>query len=140
MSVKALSADVQFDQEPQLIAWARIASRHQALNWLRSCDRRAVALDETVLELVEKEWAREVTPHGGERIEALRLCLESLPARSRRMLELRYFDKQPCREVARALGVKLDAVYQRLARLHRALGECIRKRLATTPSIRPEVL
>ena len=31
------------------------------------------------------------------------------------------------------LGMKLDAIYQRLARLHRALGECIQKRLAAAP-------
>ena len=33
VSVKALSADVQFDRVPQLVSWAQITARHQALNW-----------------------------------------------------------------------------------------------------------
>jgi RNA polymerase sigma-70 factor (ECF subfamily) len=140
VSVKALSADVQFDREPQLVSWAQITARHQALNWLRSRKHRAVTLDESVLELLETEWARETTRPEGERIEALRQCLEELPARSRQMIRLRYFEEQPCREVARALGVKLDAVYQRLTRLHRALGQCIQERLAAEGGTKAEAL
>ena len=130
VSVKALSADVQFVREPQLVSWAQITARHQALNWIRSRKSQTVTLDESLLELLETEWAREASRLESERIEALRQCLEGLPARSRQMVRLRYFDERPCREVARELGVKLDAVYQRLSRLHRALGQCIQERLA----------
>ena len=34
VSVKALAADLHFDREPQLVSWAQIAARHQALNWV----------------------------------------------------------------------------------------------------------
>jgi RNA polymerase sigma-70 factor (ECF subfamily) len=130
VSVKALAADVQFDREPQLVSWAQITARHQALNWLRNRKKQAVTLDESVLELMEAELARQASRPEGEWIEALRQCLEALPARSRQIIRLRYFHDCPCREVAQALGVNLDAVYQRLARLHRALGRCIQERLA----------
>jgi RNA polymerase sigma-70 factor (ECF subfamily) len=129
VAVKALSADVQFDREPQLISWAQITARHQALNWLRSRKGHVLALDETVLELIEREWAPEAMRPEGERIEALRLCLEELPDQSRQILRLRYFEGYSCEEVSRAVGAGLDAVYQRLSRLHRALRECIQKRL-----------
>ena len=138
VSVKALAADVQFDREPQLVSWALITARHQALNWLRSRKERVVALDETVLELMETQWAREAMRPEGERVEALRQCLARLPERSRRMLQLRYFDEYSCSAVSRALGMKLDAVYQRLSRLHHALRECIEKRLAGEPQASPE--
>jgi RNA polymerase sigma-70 factor (ECF subfamily) len=140
VSVKALSADVKFDREPQLISWAQITARHQALNWLRSRKKHSVSLDDSVLELMEAEWARESQRPEGERIEALRQCLEALPNRSRQMIRLRYFEEQPCAEVARALGVKLDAVYQRLTRLHRALGQCIQERLAADREPKAEAL
>jgi RNA polymerase sigma-70 factor (ECF subfamily) len=140
VSVKALSPDVRFDGEPQLVSWAHISARHQALNWLRTRKKHSVTLDESVLELVESEWARAAMRPEGERIEALRQCLDGLPASSRRMVQLRYFDERPCREVARVLGVKLDAVYQRLARLHRALGRCIQERLAADREPKAEAL
>ena len=98
----------------------QITARHRALNWLRSRKERVVALDESVLELMETQWAREAMQSEGERIEALRQCMEGLPAHSRQMLQLRYVEERPCQEVARTLGMKLDAIYQRLARLHRA--------------------
>ena len=86
-------------------------------------------LDESVLELLDGEWAGENARPEGERIAALRQCLDQLPSRSRRMIQLRYFDERPCRDVAEGLGVTLDAVYQRLARVHRALRQCIEQRL-----------
>jgi RNA polymerase sigma-70 factor (ECF subfamily) len=132
VSVKALAADLHFDRKPELVSWAHIAARHQALNWVRARRNQGVLLDERVLELLESEWAGETARPEGERIEALRQCLEQLPAASRRMIQLRYFDERPCRDVAGALGVKLDAVYQRLARVHRALGQCIEQRLDTS--------
>jgi RNA polymerase sigma-70 factor (ECF subfamily) len=138
VSVKALSDDVSFAGEPQLVSWAQITARHQALNWIRSRKHRAFTLDESLLELLETEWAREASRPEGERIEALRECLEELPARSRRLIQLRYFDERPCRDVAGAFGVKLDAVYQRLARLHRALGQCIQTRLGATGQMNTE--
>jgi RNA polymerase sigma-70 factor (ECF subfamily) len=103
VSVKALSADVQFDREPQLVSWALIAARHQSLNWLRSRKKQTVTLDESVLEQMEAEWARESMRPEGERIEALRQCLEELPDRSKRMIRLRYFEEHPCRNVAKWL-------------------------------------
>jgi RNA polymerase sigma-70 factor (ECF subfamily) len=138
VSVKAMSADVKFDLGPQLISWAQVMARHQALNWLRSRKQRVVALDETVLELMETQWARERMRPEGEQVEALRQCLARLPERARRILRLRYFEERSCNDVSLALGMKLDAVYQRLSRLHNALRKCIEERLAGQPRANPE--
>ena len=60
---------------------------------------------------------------------ALRDCLDQIPAASRRLLELRYFEGRSCNEVAAEVGAGLDAVYQRLSRLHRQLRACVEQRL-----------
>lgn len=130
VSVKALAGSVAFEREASLLSWAHVTARHEALNWLRARKGRGVALDSAVLELLEADWERQAARQEGGRVEALRACMENLPEASRRMLELRYFEECPCDEVSRALGVGLDAVYQRLSRLHRALRQCIEKRLA----------
>jgi RNA polymerase sigma-70 factor (ECF subfamily) len=130
LSVKALTGDARFELEAKLISWAHITARHEALNWIRSRKGRSLCLDETVLDLVAAEWEGDV-PGGkeGTRIEALRSCLETLPQQSRQMLDLRYSDERSCSDIGRVLGLGLDAVYQRLSRVHRALKKCTERRL-----------
>ena len=81
-----------------------------------------------MLDLLDARWAP--TAGAGARVDALRECVETLPSASRRLLDLRYSGGLSCTEVARQTGVKIDAVYQRLSRLHRALKGCVERRLA----------
>jgi hypothetical protein len=48
---------------------------------------------------------------------------------SRQILDLRYSEERSCEEISRVLGLGLDAVYQRLSRLHRAIKHCTERRL-----------
>jgi len=130
VSVKALNGTATFDNGAQLVSWAMVSARHEALNWVRRRKNRTLVLDETVLALLEEDWVRAATAPTGRRVEALRDCLERLPERSRQLLHVRYFEGRSCGETARALHVGLEAVYQRLSRLHRALRDCIERRLA----------
>ena len=74
---------------------------------------------------------RRILAHEGPRLKALRGCLDGLPRDSRQILDLRYSEERPCTEIAQSLGLGLEAVYQRLSRLHRALKQCTEQRLAT---------
>ncbi|MBM4020254.1 MAG: sigma-70 family RNA polymerase sigma factor [Planctomycetes bacterium] len=130
VTVKALGGDARFEREAQLVSWAHVTARHEALNLVRSRKTRATVLDSAVLELLEADWVRDAASSEGDRVEALRQCLDALPKDARRVLHLRYFEERSCAEVSEALGVGLDAIYQRLSRLHRALARCIERRLA----------
>lgn len=127
LSVKALSGGASFELEAQLVSWAHITARHEALNWLRSRKGRTLSLDETVLDLVASEWGERKE---GAQVEALRDCLATLPSGSRQILDLRYSEERSCADIGRQLGLGLDAVYQRLSRLHRAVKQCTERRLA----------
>jgi RNA polymerase sigma-70 factor (ECF subfamily) len=131
VTVKALSGPAHFEREAQLISWAHVTARHEALNALRARKTTAVVLDSDVLEILSREWSRKSDFSEGSRVEALRNCMRKLPEASRRLLELRYFEELPCEKVSESVGVKLDAVYQRLARLHRTLKQCIQRNLET---------
>ncbi|MBL9131327.1 MAG: hypothetical protein JNG86_09020, partial [Verrucomicrobiaceae bacterium] len=65
----------------------------------------------------------------GQRLEAFRECIAYVPEKSRQLLHLRYFDGHSCDEVAQRVGASVDAVYQRLSRLHRQLKQCVEQRL-----------
>ena len=140
VSVKALTKNVVFEHEGQLLSWAHVTARHEAIDWLRRQRRNVVALDAGVLELLEAEWAAASGPPSSARVDALRDCLDATPAEGRRLLELRYFEGCSCEEAARAVGLGLDAVYQRLSRLHRALKLCVERRLSGDAAFTPSTL
>lgn len=127
--LKALTKEVSFEAEGALLSWAFITARREGIDWLRRHRRELTGLDSEVLELLEQEWLSEPTRHGEARMDALRSCLESLPAKSSRLLRLRYFEGKSCGEVAENLGTELNAIYKRLSRLHHGLKNCIELRL-----------
>jgi RNA polymerase sigma-70 factor (ECF subfamily) len=139
LTVKAIGGGAVFEREAALISWGFVTARHEALNWVRDRRNQALVLHGDVLDLLDAEWAKADPASGGERVAALQECVGKLPGDARRLVELRYYDGQSCGEVASALGLGLEAVYQRLSRLHRSLRQCIEQRLAdSSPRIAPE--
>jgi len=129
VALKAMSKPICFETGGALLSWAFITARREGIDWLRRRKNVPVCLDETILELLEQEWADEAAAQGGIRGQALRDCLEELPAKSRDLLKRRYFDGHACEAVAEQLGARLDAIYKRLSRLHQALKKCIENKL-----------
>jgi RNA polymerase sigma-70 factor, ECF subfamily len=133
VALKSVTKNVSFEHEGALLSWATVSIKREAIDHLRKRKPETLGLEPEVLDLISAEGAAHPQPEG-RRMEALRECLESLPEQSRQLLHLRYFDGHSCEEVARRVGAKVDAVYQRLSRLHRALKDCVDQKLAlTTP-------
>ncbi|MBC8217165.1 MAG: sigma-70 family RNA polymerase sigma factor [Planctomycetes bacterium] len=130
VALKALTKEVSFEVEGAVLSWAFITARREGIDWLRRHRRELSGLDSEVLEILEKEWLSETARRGAARTEALRACLQALPEKSSRLLRLRYFEGNSCGEVARILGMELNAIYKRLSRLHKGLKECIELRLS----------
>ena len=129
VALKALTKEVSFEAEGAVLSWAFITARREGIDWLRRHRRESTGLDSEILELLEQEWLCEIPRRGQARTEALRACLKQLPAKSSRLLRLRYFEGNSCGEVARTLGTEINVVYKRLSRLHGGLKECIELRL-----------
>lgn len=114
-------------------SYLRTAARHLFLNQLRSPGSRMAVgnLDEA-----DAAWAA-VTPgeDNDARQEALRRCLEQLPERARRAVQLRYGEDAGSARIARALDTSEDGVKALLARTRIQLRECIERKLA--PEARP---
>lgn len=129
VAVKALTRDLSFESESALLSWAFITARREGIDWLRRHRRETSCLGTEILELLEHEWQSEAVQPEGSRVDALRECLESVPEESRRLLRLRYFDGHNCEEVARSMGIGLNAIYKRVSRLHESLRLCIEGKL-----------
>lgn len=123
--LKAVTKDVAFDVEAALLSWAYITARRDGLNWVRKHRRESVGCDPELLALLEKDWQSESPGPAGDRIDALRECMEKLPDKSKQLLRLRYFEGLSCGEISDQVDAKLDAVYKRLSRIHQALRTCV---------------
>lgn len=131
VALKAVTKDVSFDHEGELLSWAMVTAKREGIDWVRKSRRETVGLDEPVLDVLFREWeGTDVPARSGGRMEALEVCLGKIPDESRRLLELRYFQGHSCGEVAEMSGLGLDAVYQRLSRLHRQLKDCVSRHLS----------
>jgi RNA polymerase sigma-70 factor (ECF subfamily) len=69
-------------------------------------------------------------PHITARQAALERCVEKLPEKSRRMLNLRYVEEAPVERVAAELKSTAGSVRVMLFRIRNLLAECIRGELA----------
>ncbi|TLD68388.1 sigma-70 family RNA polymerase sigma factor [Phragmitibacter flavus] len=130
VALKSVTREVSFEHEGALLSWATVSARREAIDWQRKRKPESLGLEPDVLDRLDHEWQSKSNVPEGPRMEALRECLNAVPMNSRRLLELRYFDGRPCQEVAETLGAGLEAVYQRLSRLHRQLKQCVDQRLS----------
>jgi len=128
--VKAIVRREPFESAAHLRNWARAAGRNRAIDLLRARDGRYEGLDEDVLAALADAWPDPAADGWGRRREALARCMAELTPNNREILKLRYFEGRSGREVAEALGRKVETVYQALARIHKTLGACISLRLA----------
>jgi RNA polymerase sigma-70 factor (ECF subfamily) len=113
-------------------AWLRGIARNLFLRHCRKSKADMVRADSVILEYAETTWASEFLRGGDgfDYMEALRKCLETLSDHQRRMLDLRYAQKQSRAEMARLCQMSENGVKSLLQRIRASLAECIRKRLA----------
>ncbi len=108
-------------------SYLRTVARHRYLMHLR---RRRARPEPASLDEAEGAWVL-ATAGGGEdrRREALRACLEELPARSRQALDLQLRDGWSREQIAETLALAVEGVKTLLRRAREALHDCVQARL-----------
>ena len=110
--------------EPPM-AWLCTTAKNHLRMHLRTAGREVADLD-----VLHAQWAEVAGDAGGDtQLVALRRCLDELPARSRRALELRYGDGVERTAIARELGLGEEGVKSLLVRLRAVLAACMQRRV-----------
>lgn len=111
-------------------AWVRKVARYEALSALRRSRKLSQLLDEALLDLLDDHWQRYKQEQvQGDRTRALKECIGGLTPYAQRLVRLRYEQGLSGQALADALKRKVQAVYVALTRAHKALAECVRRRL-----------
>ncbi len=119
----------EYDPARKFVAWALGIAKMEVLSERRHQVLAAVCRDRLVVERMTDAYV-ELAPELDVRQDALRLCLESAPDRSRQLLHLRYAESYKPAKIAQTLGMDSGAVRTALSRVRAALQECIERRLA----------
>jgi RNA polymerase sigma-70 factor (ECF subfamily) len=116
--------------EERFPAWVRTVARYEALAALRR--RHAhVPFDDALLDALDAQWsACEEAEPTRPAVEALRQCLGRLSPTSRRLVTAKYERACSGDEIAAEIGRPVNSVYVALSRIHKALADCVRNRLA----------
>ena len=121
----------RYDPTRPFGAWARGVAANKVLQ-ARDRDARApVAFSPETVRAILDAYDRTERPAAFATADAVRACVERLPAHSRSLVGMRYDEGLDCGEIARRLGRSVDAVYQSLSRVRAVLEECVRRTLAS---------
>ena len=124
----------KFDEDSppdDFAAWGCRIAYFKVLDFCKKHQRSRVLFSQAMLERVaETAVEQSATLQLDERREALAGCLGKLAARDRDLLAARFADGATVQSTAEQVGRSADAVYKALARIRRALFDCVTHTLA----------
>lgn len=110
-------------------SWALAIARNQIHRRYRTDQRDKHLFKSEALEALAAAYDR-LSDSSDEMRTALAHCVEQLPDRSRRIIELRYQQNKRVQGIAAMLGSSANAVSGVLFRVRQALKDCIEKQMA----------
>lgn len=126
----ALEKRDEIQDVDHLGAWLRLTARHRSLKAIERLKRSPRVLDDRMLDLLEPHWDALATIESSRMVDALRGCMKQLTPHARQLVNLRYGQGIASSHIARQLARPLNTIYVAMTRIHKQLGDCIRKRLA----------
>jgi RNA polymerase sigma-70 factor, ECF subfamily len=123
----------RYDSKRAFGAWARGVAAKTVLKSLRQARRAPLALSSEAMQALEAAFnqiAFEDTERPASRQEdALRHCIERLPAKSQKLVRLRYQEALKVEEIATRVAGSPQAIQKALSRLREKLQKCVERRL-----------
>lgn len=119
----------EYDVDRPFVGWALWIAKSRVIDFYRTQDRTRIVFSDELLGRLADTIAKQAGGRSRRR-EALDACLDELPVKSRRLLDLRYVDELSAKETARAVGSTSGSVRVLLSRVRTVLASCIERRLA----------
>lgn len=120
----------EYEPHRPFLGWALWIAKSRVIDFYRAQGRSRIVFSDELLKRLA-ETISEQAESRNHRQEALEACLDELPDKSRRLLDLRYVDELSSAEAARAIGSTVGSVRVLLSRIRSALADCVQRRVAT---------
>lgn len=122
-----------FQPGTSFVAWGCRVAYFHVLNHRRRMKRDRLVFDDELLDILAERHAERME-QADRREQALKKCLENLPAGQRSLIEKRYAPDGSVLEIAKAEGKSVGSISQMLYRIREALLNCIQSSLTTKES------
>lgn len=119
----------EYDAARPFVGWALWVAKSRVIDFYRAQGRERVVFSVELLGRLADTIAGQADGRS-QRREALEACLDELPPKSRRLLDLRYVEERSAEETARKMGSTSGSVRVLLSRVRTVLASCIERRLA----------
>lgn len=116
----------QFTPGTNFQAWARRVALNKVRGFRRLRHHQTILCSPEFLDAVDRTIVEDADLLDAQ-YQVWTDCLNKLPARQKDLIECRYRPGTTPKNLAQQTGRSLDAIYQALSRIHRALFECVRK-------------
>ncbi|MEK6237055.1 MAG: sigma-70 family RNA polymerase sigma factor [Planctomycetales bacterium] len=123
----------QYDSNRPFVGWVLWLAKSRVIDFYRKGKRDRLIFSDELLDRLGQAFAQRAGQRCDRR-EALEHCLEDLPERSRRLIDLRYVEDLSAARVAAAVDSTAGSVRVLLGRVRNALAECIQRRVALEES------
>jgi RNA polymerase sigma-70 factor (ECF subfamily) len=118
----------EYDPQRPFIGWGLWIAKSRVIDFHRANDRHPLVFSEQFLRRLA-DTISEQAECRSDRREALEACLDELPDKSRRLLDLRYVDELSADQIAQSIGSTSGSVRVLLTRVRTALADCVQRRL-----------
>jgi RNA polymerase sigma-70 factor (ECF subfamily) len=116
--------------EEHLLKWLRTTARFHAMNAIKKRRNQAASLDSAVLDQLEVAWQRRrKDDEASAWTDALRGCLDRLPARSRDLVSRRYVENVAYAKLAVEMNRPVASLYVTFSRIFATLSDCINQQM-----------
>ncbi len=119
----------EYESSQPFVGWALWIAKSRVIDFYRAQVRKRVIFSDALLERLADTIAQQADGRSDRR-EALEACLDELPPKSRRLLDLRYVEELSATEMAQETGTTSGSVRVLLSRVRTVLASCIERRLA----------
>ena len=114
----------QYDQDRPFVAWLIGIARNRIAQAYRERGRRPVVFSSEVLDAIAHAYI-DMQPTEDDRLDGLRVCMNKLSDRHRRVIELRYSRQMTSEQIAGQVACSPRAVTSMLQRIRSALRKCV---------------
>lgn len=123
----------EYDFDRPFVGWALWIAKSRIVDFYRKQGRNQLVFSDDLLQRLSDTIA-EQTEGRNRRREALETCLDGLPEKSRKLLDMRYVDDLSAADIATSVGstsgsVRVLLTRARSALARSALADCVQRRL-----------
>ena len=114
----------QYDHSKPFLGWLIGIARQRIADAYRAKNRRPIVFSSDIVDSFAKVY-QQLEPEEDERAEGLRLCMDKLSDRHRKVLDLKYARRQSTKTIANQVGGSPGSIDTMIYRIREALRQCI---------------